>query len=180
MKKTIWTFGLIAGVVLSVMMVVTIPFVDRIGFDAAMIIGYASMVAAFLAIYFGIRSYRDNVLGGTISFGRSFGVGMLIAVVATLCYVATWQVVYRTTVPDFWPKWTAYEVEKARADGKSEAEIEEIRADGVKYAEMYKNPLVNSAFTFLETMPVALIITLVSAATLSRRKRLPDGAAASA
>lgn len=180
MKKTIWTFGLIAGAVLSLMMVLTMPFVDQIGFESAMWLGYTSMVAAFLAIYFGIRSYRDNVRGGTISFGRAAALGMLIATVATLCYVATWQVMYRTAYQDFWPKWTAYEIDKARSNGKSEAELEKIRADGVKYGEMYKNPLINSAFTFLETMPVALIITLVSAATLSRRKRLPGGAAASA
>lgn len=177
MKKTVWTFGLIAGAVLSIMMVITMPFVDRIGFDRAMWLGYTSMVAAFLAIYFGIRSYRDNVLGGTITFGRSFVVGMLIAAVATLCYVGTWQVVYRTSVPDFWPRWVAYEVEKAQSEGKSAAEIEKIRADGVKYGEMYKNPLINSAFTFLETMPVALIMTLISAGTLSRRKRSPGAPA---
>lgn len=175
MKKTIWTFGLIAGAVLSIMMVLTMPLVDRIGFDGAMWLGYTSMVAAFLAIYFGIRSYRDNVLGGTITFGRSVMVGMLIATVATVCYVATWQVMYRTKYQDFWPKWAAYEVDKARSEGKSEAEIEKVRADAVKYGEMYKNPLINSAFTFLETMPVAIVITLVSAAALSRKRRSTGG-----
>ena len=33
MKKTILTFGLISGVLSSLMMVATIPFVDKIGFD---------------------------------------------------------------------------------------------------------------------------------------------------
>ena len=71
MRKTVWTFGLIAGAILSVMMLVTIPLENGIGFDRAEILGYTSMVVAFLLIFFGIRSYRDNVGGGRISFGRA-------------------------------------------------------------------------------------------------------------
>ena len=33
MKKTVLTFGLIAGAILSLMMLGTLPFMDRIGFD---------------------------------------------------------------------------------------------------------------------------------------------------
>ena len=59
------------------------------------------MVLAFLLIYFGIRSYRDNVAGGTVRFGRAFAVGALIATVASVCYVATWEVIYFNFAPDF-------------------------------------------------------------------------------
>ena len=52
---------------------------DAIGFDRGEIIGYTSMVLAFLLIFFGVRSYRDNVAGGTVRFGRAFAVGALIA-----------------------------------------------------------------------------------------------------
>ena len=64
MKKIVLTFGIIAGALLSLMMVATIPFMDRIGFDYGMVIGYTSMVLAFLLVFFGIRSYRENVGGG--------------------------------------------------------------------------------------------------------------------
>ena len=44
MKKTVLTFGLISGAILSAMMLTTLPFLDRIGFDRGEIIGYTSMV----------------------------------------------------------------------------------------------------------------------------------------
>ena len=72
MKKTVLTFGLISGAILSAMMLATLPFLDRIGFDRGEIIGYTSMVVAFLLIFFGVRSYRDNVAGGTVGFGRAW------------------------------------------------------------------------------------------------------------
>ena len=33
MSKTVWTFGLLAGGILSAMMLITMPFVDSIGYD---------------------------------------------------------------------------------------------------------------------------------------------------
>src|SRR5687768_13089385 len=93
MKKTVLTFGLIAGAILSAMMLITLPFHDAIGWERGEIVGYTSMVLAFLLVFFGVRSYRDNVGGGRVGFGRAFAVGSLIAVVASLCYVVTWQLV---------------------------------------------------------------------------------------
>src|SRR4051812_29998691 len=99
MKKTVFTFGLIAGAILSAMLAITIPFQEQIGPDRGEIIGYTTMVAAFLLIFFGIRSYRDNVGNGRISFGRALAVGSLIAVVAAVCYTATWEVIFFGTNP---------------------------------------------------------------------------------
>src|SRR5881296_3565318 len=43
MKKIIWTFGLISGAILSLMMVVTVPFSEKIGYDKGLVIGYTTM-----------------------------------------------------------------------------------------------------------------------------------------
>jgi uncharacterized protein DUF4199 len=171
MKKTVLTFGLIAGAILSAMMLLTLPFMDQIGFDYGEIIGYTSMVLAFLLIYFGVRSYRDNVSGGTISFGRAFQVGALIAAVASLCYVATWEVIYFRISPDFMKKYAAHVEERARADGETEAQLAKRRADSEKFQKYYQNPAINAAITFLEPLPVALVIALITAGVLSRRRR---------
>ena len=84
MKKIVITFGLISGAILSLMMVATIPFMDRIGFQRAEVIGYTTMVLSFLMVFFGIRSYRDAI-GGSITFGRAFKVGILITLISCAC-----------------------------------------------------------------------------------------------
>jgi hypothetical protein len=40
-----------------------------------------------------------------------------------------------------------------------------------EFKEMYKNPLINIAFTLLEPLPVGLLFTLVAAGVLSRKRR---------
>ena len=170
MKRTVWTFGLIAGAILSVMMVATIPFMDRIGMDNAEVIGYTTIIAAFLLIFFGIKSYRDNQAGRKITFGRALLVGALINVVASACYVATWQIIYYRITPDFVEKYADHEIEKQRAKGATEAELAKTRADMAKFRELYRNPLINAGITFLEPFPVGLIVSLVSAGILRRRR----------
>jgi hypothetical protein len=171
MKRIVWTFGLISGGILSVMMLVTMPFHDAIGFDRGMIIGYTTMVAAFLLIFFGVRSYRDNVAGGTVSFGRALAVGSLIALIASSCYVATWEVLYFNFMHDYLPKYQAHVVEKARSKGASQAEIDKQLAEMQKFERMYQNPAINAAMTFVEPLPVGLAFALLSAGVLRRRRR---------
>jgi hypothetical protein len=178
MRKTVLTFGLLAGAMLSVMMLLTMPFHDQIGFDKGMIIGYTSMVLAFLMIFFGVKSYRDNMAGGRVSFGKAFQIGLLITLIATACYVATWQVVYRKVVPDYDEKYTAYVLEQERAGGATEAEVAEKERELTEFWEKYQNPLVNIAFTSLEPLPVGLVFTLVTAGILSRKRREGDTATA--
>ncbi len=174
MRKVVLTFGLIAGAMLSAMMLLTLPFMDKIGFDKGEIIGYTTMVLAFLMVFFGVKSYRDNVAGGSVTFGRAFRVGLMITAVASVCYVATWQLVYYKIAPDFGEKYTAFAVEKAKKSGATDAQIAATRKEMTEMMEWYKNPLVNIAITFLEPLPVGLVFTLVTAGVLSRRRRDSD------
>lgn len=171
MRRIVLTSGLVAGAILSAMMLIAFRFQDAIGFDRGAIVGYASMVLAFLMVFFGVRAFRERSPGGTISFGQGFTVGILIVAVATACYVTTWQFVYRRMAPDFMERYAEYALEQSRQAGKSEAELERQRQEMAEFAERYKNPLVNIAFTALEPLPVGLLFTLVSAGVLSRRRR---------
>ena len=171
MRKIVLTFGLIAGAILSGMMLISMSLVDRIGFDKGEVIGYTTMVLAFLMVFFGVKSYRDNVAGGTIRFGRAFKVGLLITLVASTCYVATWQLIYYQLAPDFGDRYAAYAVEKARQSGASEAELARRTQEMARFREMYRNPLANIAITLLEPLPIGLLATLMTAVVLSRKRQ---------
>ena len=168
MKKIVLTFGLLSGVLSATLMTVNMLFLDSIGFDRGLYVGYTVIVISFLFVYFGIRSYRDNVLGGRISFAKGFQAGILITLISCLCYVAAWLVTYKQLFPDFPDKYAAYLVEDKRASGASQAEIESTIKQGEEMKQMLENPLINAAVTFTEPFPVGLLITLLSAAVLRK------------
>ena len=173
MQRIVLEYGLIAGAILSAVMLLTLPFMEVIGFDRGIVIGYSAMVLAFLAVYLGVRSYRNSVAGGSVGFGRAFVVGLLITAVASVCYVATWQLVYHRLAPDFLDKYAASTVDKARRGGAGEAEIAATQKEMAEFKELYRNPLRNIAMTLLEPLPIGLVFSLVSAGVLSRRRPAP-------
>ena len=179
MKKTVLTFGLIAGVILSVLMDGNVLLEDKIGSGHSLLLGYTILVASFLLVYFGIRSYRDNTLAGQISFGRAFACGILITLITTVIYVATWEVIYFNFIPHFMDSYFAAQIHKVQSSGLDPATTAAQIAAIEHSQQLYQNPVINMAYTFMEPFPVGLIITLVSAAIL-RRKVPVEPTAASA
>ncbi|HEV7768197.1 MAG TPA: DUF4199 domain-containing protein [Thermoanaerobaculia bacterium] len=174
MKKIVLTSGLIAGSILAIMVALMIPMTrgKTPDFSNSMLVGYTSMIVAFLAIFFGIRNYREKIGGGTITFGRAFKVGILIVLLACGMYVVTWEIVYFGFIPDFGDKYAAYTLEKLRVDGASPTVIAAEQTKMAEFREWYKNPILNIGMTFMEVFPVGLIMTLVSAAILRKKQRL--------
>jgi hypothetical protein len=170
MKKTVLTFGLISGAVSSVLLLSTVPFIDKIGLEKGVIVGYTAMVLAFLLVFFGVRSYRENVGDGQITFGRALSVGLLITLISCLCYVVTWEIVYFKLMPGFGEKYTSYVVEQVKASGASQQVIDAKMQEMKTFKAMYDKPLFNAALTFLEPTPIGLLISLISALILRRRK----------
>lgn len=178
MKKTVLTFGLISGVMISVLMDGSLLLANRIGSGHnSMVLSYTMMVASFLLIYFGIRSYRDNTLGGQISFGRAFACGILIALITTVCYVAAWEILYFNFMPHFMDSYFAAQIHRIQSAGLDPSTTAAQVAAIERSQQLYQNPFVNMAYTFIEPLPVGLIITLISAAVLRRKAPIEPGAA---
>ncbi len=170
MKKFVLTFGFLSGAVSSILMLATVPFMDRIGFDYGVVIGYTAMVISFLFVYFGVRAYREQFGGGTFSFGRGFRAGILITLISCVCYVVTWEIIYFKIWPGFFDKYSAYAIEKARASGATQQAIDQTAAQMKTFKGLYDRPLINAALAFIEPLPVGLLVTLVSAAVLRRKE----------
>lgn len=166
MKKTVLTYGLISGAIAAVLMLVQVPFMD--GGTRSLITGYAAIVLSALLVYFGVRSYRENVGNGKISFGRGLAVGLLIAVISAACYVAAWEAVYFSR-PGIADHMFAKPIDDLKAKGAPQAEIDAAAAQIESFKKLYANPLVNAAFTFVEPFPIGVLVTLISALVLRRK-----------
>jgi hypothetical protein len=180
MKKIVLTFGLISGAIAAVMMLVTTPFVGRVSFEYLTVLGYTTFVASFLMVYFGIRSYRDNVGGGTITFGRAFKVGILITLISCVIYVVSWELIHQSFMPDFLERYGNYLVEKQRAAGATQEQLNATVQENQKFIEMYKNHFLRLVFSMMEAFPVGLLITLISAWVLKRKPSQIGGGTAGA
>jgi hypothetical protein len=89
--------------------------------------------------------------------------------ISTACYVIAWEIVYYNFVHDFADKYAAHMVEQVRNSGASEQAIQAKLQEMKRFKELYENPFFNAAMTFLEPLPVGLILTLISAIILRKK-----------
>ena len=170
MKKNVLIFGLIAGSIVTALMIYASMkcYVAPEEFSGNDIMGYATMIVAFSFIFVGIKNYRDKYLQGIITFGQAFKIGMYITLIASTLYVGVWLIEYYVFIPDFIDHYAVHVLKAAEIDGATQAEIQEKTAEMDDYKEMYKNPVFVILISYAEIMPIGLIITLISALLLKR------------
>lgn len=166
MKKTVLTYGLISGAIGAALLLAHVPFME--GGTKDLIVGYTGIVLSALLIFFGVRSYRENVGHGKISFARGFSVGILIAIISAACYVAAWEAVYFSN-PGIADHVFDQPIKDLKAKGASQAEIDAATVQVESFKKLYANPFANAAFTLVEPLPVGVLMTLISAAILRRK-----------
>ena len=173
MRRMIFVYGGIAGFIVFVSFLLSSALnADERSLRVAELLGYLVMIVALSMIFLGIKRYRDEVLGGVIKFGTAFKLGLGITLVASVIYVAGWEVNLLINDYDFVGEYTERLIEEKKAEGISEAEL---RAEVAKMEEMkamYANPLYRLPWTFIEIFPVGLLITLLSSLLLRNSRFL--------
>ena len=180
MKKIVLICGLIAGFI-STSLFIGLMLLGKAGehdFENGMIYGYTLMILGFSMIFVATKITRDKHNGGEISFGKAFRVGLYITLIASTIYVIVWLIDYYCFVPDFAEKYSAHVIGKLKASGASATEIAKQTAEMVKFSAMYKNPFFNALLTYTEILPVGLIVSLISALILKRKKKAENSFAA--
>src|SRR5690349_19857432 len=96
MKRIVLIFGLIGGVIVTSLMLLMLPETKE-DFKSGEIIGYSTMLIALSSIFFAIKLHRDKNLGGSITFGKGFLLGLYITLVAGVIYSIGWEIYYQTS-----------------------------------------------------------------------------------
>ena len=175
MKRTVITFGLIAGIVIVGIGAITRPlWIDENGkMDLATgeWLGYATLFVVMSMIFFGIRQYRERYLNGYINFGTAFKTGLYITLIASVIYVLSWLWFYYTTEfgNTFPEQYLEYKKEVWTKAGKSVEEINAKVAEFESNKTLFDNPFMMAGAAFAEIFPVGLIVSLISALILKRR-----------
>jgi len=170
MKKNVILSGILAGVIVaSVMLVSAAKCYSDDNYEGSMILGYGSMLLAFSLIFVCVKNYRDKHNQGFITFGKAFRIGLFISLIASSFYVIAWLIDYYVFIPDFAEKFAQHNLRMAQTSGASTAELAEKAKEMADFKDMYKNPLMVILFTYMEILPVGLVISLLTALVLKRK-----------
>jgi hypothetical protein len=174
MKSFVVKFGLISGAISVALMFLTFVLLQGPWlFENGVYVGYAGMVLSFSVIFLGVRSYREQVGQGSVSFGKAFQAALLMALISSCCYALAWLVISHFFYPDFWDHYIQHEMNSLRQSGAAETVLQEKMKKMEEYKSMTANPILNALFAFVEPLPVGFIVALISAAILRRKAANP-------
>src|SRR5688500_7099465 len=94
MGKIVVIYGLISGAILTAFLwLMTYLWAKgTLTFDNGEYSGYGSMLVSLSMVFFGIKSYRDNQSKKSIGFWKGVQIGLLISLIASVCYATGWEV----------------------------------------------------------------------------------------
>jgi hypothetical protein len=169
MQKNVLTFGLIAGLLNAAWMIAAGAMGSEGHFENGELIGFSAMILSFSLIFVAVKNFRDKHNNGTVTFGKAFLIGLYISLIASTFYVIAWHIDYRFFIPDFMEKYSAHLIDKMRASGASAEDIEKKTAEMKAMGEQYRNFIYRTLVTYMEILPVGILISLISAAILKRK-----------
>jgi len=171
MKRTILICGLIGGLISVGWFVVSDQILSiNMSVNTRVYFGYATMILGLSVIFVAIKNYRDNYSNGVITFGRAFRIGLLITLIASTVYVVVWLIDFTWFIPDYFDKYKSHMLADMKAHGDTAAAIKKKMTEINNGLEMYKNPLFNALFTYMEIVPVGLVISVIAALILKKRR----------
>ena len=71
-------------------------------------------------------------------------------------------------------KYTAYTLNAAKEQGLSADEIAKQTEQLKQYSDMYKNPLFVVLLTYMEILPVGLLVSLIASLIIKRKTAAPQ------
>jgi len=170
MKSLVFKYGLLGGLVVIVSMTLSMHFVENSSnVSGGEIIGFAGIFIAFSSIFFAIVKYRKHEGEGTISFGKAFLIGLYIALITSTLYVISWMVLSETVFTDFGDNYYDQQIENVMESDFSDEEKEVQVQKMEDFKESYKNPVFKFFITYLEILPIGLLVALIAALVLKKR-----------
>jgi hypothetical protein len=174
MFKKILSYGAFAGLLVGTeLSVVTITMNGHVQGAWGYVLGYATMLVALSAIFVAIKRHRDTAQGGVIKFWPAFGLGLGISGIASILYVASWEVAQAITHMDFAGSYAKSMIQHEIDKGVSGEALAKFTAEMEQFKTQYANPLYRLPMTFAEIFPVGALVSLVSAGLLRNSRFMP-------
>jgi hypothetical protein len=164
MKKNIFKNGIIGGIIVSIVMIAMTYFMKTHPNEQPNpIVGFISMLLAFITVIVGIKRERlDN--NGSVTFGKAFLTGLGISLVIATIYVLVWLIIFYNFFPNFMEQYSEMVLKntKPEALASKTAEMNQMK-------EWYKNPIMVILLTYAEILPIGIIVSLISALILKKK-----------
>ncbi len=170
--KTYIKYGIISGIIAITLILLSYitGLQDKLTYSQAEILGFVSMIVALLVIIMAILETRRKQ-GGTITFGKALGTGMMVALIGGIIFGAGIAIMMEAQGEDYMIELMA----KAKAgilssdipETEKQAQLAQMEAYSSEDS-IFTNSWFNGLLMFGHVIVLGFIISLITALTLKR------------
>ncbi len=157
-STTVWKSALTTGVYLGIVFILTSVVFYVMGNPFSKVAQYITYPIMIAGIAFAQISYK-NSLGGEMTYGQAFGVGLLAMVFASVISGVYTYLLYEVIDPSLQEQLRIFTEEEIMKKGGSEEQIEM----GVNIAAKFQNPIIMFVMAIVGGAFIGAIISLITA-----------------
>lgn len=172
MRNVVQKYGLISGLIMIVYTgILAFVWSKYPNFNVMVVASDLGMIFSLSTVFFGIREYRMKNPDVVMTFGQGFVIGIAIAAIGSVLYAMCYTVYATYVTPDLLQKYGQFMMDDLRKRGAPQGLIDQKAKVLAEMLAASQNPLFNLWEGFLESFPVGLVYTLISALVLRTKKR---------
>ena len=169
MKNTIKKYGIYAAMVGGLFFIASHYIPWGMGYSTLEVFGYVSIFASLSFVFFGIKHFRDEINNGMISFTKAFLIGLAISFISGIMIGLLDFIYVKVINPEFYTEYSQYILEDMRDTLTAEQfELEKLSLE--TQMETFAIPGISGLFMFAIVFVIGIMISLVSALILQRKK----------
>jgi hypothetical protein len=156
-KTSVWKANFTNGIIMGLAGVVYSLVMYFVDLSLNKTQGYVFLVILAVLLFLFLKAYRDNYLHGYITYGQSFGAGMVLFLYYSLITAVFAYILYKFIDPGLIDKQLAMTEELMVKRGAPQAAID----SGMNFQKKLMKPEIMAPFSIISTMIGGLIISLI-------------------
>ncbi len=165
-NTSIWYNGLVWGAILGFIGIIYAVILYMLDQNLNQNLGYLGMVITIVILILGVRSYRDNIMGGILPFSPAFKFGFVVVVVSTVINLIYSYILWTVIDPGIIGKMKDMQMEKMLEQGISEEALDQAMAISGKFM----TPLIMTIMALFFGILIGTIIALIVAAIFKKNE----------
>lgn len=163
MRKIIWLFGVLSGLLIGAGFFVNIGK-SALNSSSSDVLRYALMfIVLGLAVYLSVRYIQQRLLSGEINFSRAFIIGFFIILIASVVYALMWEIYFINHGHDYVEGYLKQIKDRLDDSALGQLEAQTRFANQREIMESYEgNFIVRFGLTMAEIFPIGLLLALVN------------------
>jgi hypothetical protein len=156
-KVNVWKANLTNGLILALVGIAwtLVMYFANLTFNKVQ--GYVFMLVQLGALYFLLKSYRDNYMHKQITYGQSVGAGVIMCLYYSICIAIFTYLLYSVIDPGLTAKQLAFAEEAMIKKGAPQQAIDA----GMAFTKKIMKPEIMAPFSILGNMIWGTILSLV-------------------